>query len=104
MVILLTQYNIRPDKATEFTTFVQSALPILVGAPAIVELQAYRNLTGENQVTALYYFDDLAGYATWRSDAAVSQLFADVWQYTENMRIELLGPSPFLPQPLRPQR
>lgn len=103
MVIQMARYNVRPDKAAEYATWVQANLPTLLGAPGIVELHGYRNITGETQITVLYLFDDLDAFAKWRSDDAVDQIFTDSWQYLENSHMELLGPSPIAPEPLRPQ-
>ena len=104
MVIQLVRYNVRPDKAAEFATWVQAAIPILLSAPGIVEIQGYRNITGTTQVTTLYVFNDLAGFAMFRSNDAVDKVTTEAWQYIENTHTELLGPSTFAPEPLRPQR
>lgn len=103
MVIALVHYDIRPDKAAEFVEWAQAAVPVFLSAPGIVEIQTYRNITGDSQSTSLYVFEDLASYATWRSNEEVEKIHAEVWQYMENVHIELLGPSPFGSEPLRPQ-
>lgn len=103
MVVALLQYNIRPDKAAEYVAYAQANVHGLLSAPGIVEIQTYRNITGRNQITSLYVFDNLADYATWRSNDAVNKIAAETWQYIEDVHIELLGPSPFAAEPLRPQ-
>lgn len=34
----------------------------------------------------------LSVIATWRADEAVSQIFAELWQYADNVHTELLDP------------
>ena len=104
MVIQMIKYNIRPEKAAEYATWAQAAIPILLSAPGIVEIQVYNNVIGTSQVTSMYYFNDLTGFATFRSNDAVDKVGTEAWQYIENVHAELLGPSPFALEPLRPQR
>jgi len=78
-------------------------MPQRLSAPGLIEIQAYRNITGEHQVTAIAVFEDLAGYSAWRSSDTIQKSNAEAWQYIENVHVELLGPSPVVPEPLRPQ-
>src|SRR5262245_41034168 len=90
MVVLLVQYNVRPEKSIEYQTWVNAQVPIAMKAPGIVDLKAYNSIAGEHEVTALDYFEDLAGFATWRANEGVMKIFAELWQYAENVRTELL--------------
>jgi antibiotic biosynthesis monooxygenase (ABM) superfamily enzyme len=92
MVILLVQYNIRPEKAAEYATWVEAKLPVALNTPGIVEIKGYSNITGDHQVTALDVFEDLSGFATWWANEAVVQIFAELRQYADNVHTELLGP------------
>jgi heme-degrading monooxygenase HmoA len=103
VVILMTRYTIRPDKLAEYAAWAQTAIPAVLGAPGIVEFHGYRNLTGSSQVTTWTVFKDLAGFATWRSSEAVDKVATEQLQFVENFHIELLGPSPVMPEPLRPR-
>ena len=92
MVILMVQYNLRPGKTAEYTAWAEAKVPVALSVPGLVEIKGYSNITGDHQVTALDYFEDLAGYATWWTNAAVVQIFAELWQYADNVHTELLGP------------
>jgi antibiotic biosynthesis monooxygenase (ABM) superfamily enzyme len=90
MVILLVQYNVRPEKAAEYAAWAEVKVPVALSVPGLVEIKAYRNITGDHRTTVLDFFEDLAGFATWRANEAVSQIFAELWQYADNVHTELL--------------
>ena len=92
MVILMVQYNIRPGKAAEYTAWAEVKVPVALSVPGLVEIKGYSNITGEHQVTALDFFEDLAGFATWWANEEIVQIFAELRQYAENVHTELLGP------------
>jgi antibiotic biosynthesis monooxygenase (ABM) superfamily enzyme len=91
MVILLVQYNVRPEKAAEYATWVEAKVPVALSVPGLVEIKGYSNITGDHQVTALDVFEDLAGFATWWANEAIIQIFAELRQYADNVHTELLG-------------
>ena len=92
MVVLLLQYTVHPEKAAEYAAWVEAKVPIALSVPGLVEIKAYRNITGDHRTTVLDYFEDLAGFAAWRANEAVNQMFAELWQYADNVHTELLGP------------
>jgi quinol monooxygenase YgiN len=92
MVILMVQYNVRPEKAAEYAAWVEAKVPVVLSVPGLVEIKAYSNITGDHQTTVLDVFEDMAGFAAWRANEAVSQIFAELPQYADNVHTELLGP------------
>jgi heme-degrading monooxygenase HmoA len=90
MVVLLVQYNVRPEKAAEYAEWAAAKVPVAMSAPGLVELKGYRNITGDHRTTVLDVFEDLAGFAAWRANEAIAQIFAELWQYADNIHIELL--------------
>ncbi|RIK33518.1 MAG: hypothetical protein DCC55_34785 [Chloroflexi bacterium] len=90
MVILMVQYNVRPEKAAEYAAWAEAKVPIALSTPGLVELKGYRNITGDHRTTVLDFFEDLAGFATWRANEAIAQIFAELWQYADNVHTELL--------------
>ncbi len=91
MVIYMVPYNVRPEKAAEYAAWAEAQVPVALSTPGLVEIKAYRNITGDHRTTVLDVFEDLAGFATWRANEAVSQIFAELWQYADNVHTELLG-------------
>jgi heme-degrading monooxygenase HmoA len=102
VVIYLQQWNIRPEKATEYPKWSQSALKRLLGVPGVVEFRAYRMVAGEREVSVTYQFKDLAAWASWRAHDDVNAVWEESRAYLDDMRVELWGPSPIVPDPLKP--
>ncbi len=50
-----------------------------------------------------YAFADLAAWATWYDDEGVQQVLDELHTVAVNVNIELWGPSPVVPQPIRPR-
>ena len=59
-------------------------------------------MVGSTQIAVVYVFEDVASFGKWRGDETIDALFAESWQYCENVTSELWGPSPMSPEPLRP--
>jgi antibiotic biosynthesis monooxygenase (ABM) superfamily enzyme len=91
MVIYMVQYTVRPEKAAEYAAWAEAKVPVALSAPGLVEIKAYSNITGDHQTTVLDAFEDLAGFAAWRANEAVDQIFAELRQYADNVHTELLG-------------
>ncbi len=91
MVILMVRYNVRPEKAAEYATWAEAKVPVALSVPGLVEIKAYSNITGDHQTTVLDVFENLAAFAAWRADEAVSQIFAELRQYADNVHTELLS-------------
>ncbi len=102
MVIYTQQWDIRPEKATEYAEWADSAVSRLLSVPGVVEFRAFRPLTGERQVGVTYEFADLDSWAAWRSSDVVCAVWDEARTYMANIRAELWGPSPVVPDPIRP--
>lgn len=87
----MVQYNVRPEKAAEYAAWAAAKVPIAQSVPGLVEIKAYSNITGDYQTTALDIFEDLAGFAAWRANEAVVQIFKELREYADNVHTELLG-------------
>jgi len=91
MVIYMVRYNVRPEKAAAYATWTEAKVPVALSVPGLVEIKAYSNITGDHQTTALDIFEDLAGFAAWRANEAVVQIFTELREYADNVHTELLG-------------
>ncbi len=102
MVLYVSKWNINPDKVEEYGKWAQSAVQRTLAAPGVVEFRAYRGATGSHRVIVTYEFADMASWATWQADEWVQQVFDETFVMGLNVTSELWGPSPVVPQPIRP--
>ena len=101
MVQYVLKWNIRPVK-TDYDDWAKSAIQRTLAVPGVIEFGAFRPMTGSHQAVIYYQFMDVAAWATWREAEAVQQVFDELYEYGSDVEIELCGPSPVVPQPLRP--
>jgi quinol monooxygenase YgiN len=102
MVLSVVKYNIHPDKAEAFQAWVPRTIPQILALTGVVEFRAYRPASGSWQIVTTTEFIDMA--------ACASAISGDVWQQINNelhtlaldITVEIWGPSPVVPQPLRP--
>lgn len=102
MVLHVIKWNIRPDQKEAYTEWAKTAIQRTVGAPGVVEFRAYRPVTGAAQVVVTYEFDDLVAWAKWNSHETVQQVFNEARGFTTDLTVEVWGPSPVVPRPVRP--
>lgn len=101
-VIYMQQWDIRPEKAGEYAEWADSAVSRLLSVPGVEEFRAFRPVAGDRQAGVTYEFTDLVSWAGWRSDETVIARWAESRAYMDHTRVELRGPSPVVPDPIRP--
>jgi len=102
MVLWVMKYDINPAKLDSYAEWAQGAVPTLIGAGGVVELRGYRPVTGSRSVVVTYEFADLAAWQAWYDSEAVQGILESSASMLLNLETELWGPSPVLPQPIRP--
>ena len=102
MVLFVVKWDILPQSLDDYTKWAKSAIPRELSVPGVVEFRAYRPATGSSQVVATYEFKDLESWAVWHSHEDIQQIFDELRAYSTNVSIELWGPSPVVPEPIRP--
>ena len=102
MVLYVGKYDIRPEKAGEYAEWAKSAMGRMFAMPGIVELRAYRPVTGSYQVAVTYEFADMNAWAAWSSNEDMLKLWDEARTYITNVSYELWGPSPIVSEPIRP--
>ena len=102
MVLYVGKYDIRPEKAGEYAEWAKSAMGRMFAVPGIVELRGYRPVTGSYQVAITYEFADMNAWAAWSSNEDIQKLWDEARAYLTNVSYELWGPSPIVPEPIRP--
>ena len=104
MVLQVMKWNIHPDKVEDYLKWTESAIKRTVAAPGVVEFRAYRPATGASQVVITYEFADMATWAAWQSDEDVQKVLDELRTLALNVNIEVWGPSPVVPEPIRPEK
>jgi heme-degrading monooxygenase HmoA len=105
MVLHIMKYDIRPEQAEAYAKWAaESAIRRILEIPGLVEFRGYRPTTGSHQIAATYEFTDMAAWAAWVAHADYQNLMAEFRPFVTNVTSELWGPSPIVPEPLRPRK
>ena len=82
----------------------ESAIPRILKIPGLVEFRGYRPVTGSHQIAATYEFTDMDSWAAWVNHPDYQKLMDEVRPFISNLSTEVWGPSPMVPEPLRPKK
>ncbi len=101
MVSYIAKWNILPDKAEAYKEWAPSVINRLMEVPGVLEFRAYRPATGSHQVVLMYEFADMSAWASWQSNEDIQATFDELRTYAGDIEVELWGPSPIIPEPVR---
>ena len=105
MVLHIMKYDFLPDKAEAYAKWASdSAIPLIMKIPGLVEFRGYRPASGSHQIATTYEFKDMAAWAAWMESSDYAKLTAEFRPFVSNVSSELWGPSPVVPEPLRPKK
>ncbi|NQU32031.1 MAG: antibiotic biosynthesis monooxygenase [Bacteroidetes bacterium] len=96
------KWDIHPDKVEAYAKWAKTAINRILSVPGVVEFRAYRPVTGASQIVTTNEFADMAAWAAWQSDKDVQKVMDEFRTLTLNVNIEIWGPSPVVPVPIRP--
>lgn len=99
MVLYCLKWNVHPDKEAGYGEWAQGAIQRTLAAGGVTEFRGYRSASGDSQVVVTYEFADMAGWAAWYGRDDVQQVITELRTLTNNVTLELWGPSPIVPQP-----
>ena len=102
MVLYVMKWNIHPDKVDEYLSWTKSAIPRTMSIPGVVEFRAYRPASGNSQAVVTYEFKDMAAWAAWQEHEDNQALLSELHTVATDVELELWGPSPVVPEPIRP--
>jgi heme-degrading monooxygenase HmoA len=102
MVIQVNKWDIHPDKVEAYTAWAKTAVPKLLAVSGLIEFRAYRPVTGTSQIVTTYEFADFSAWAAWYAHEEIQKLTDERRTFTVNEVSELWGPSPIVPEPIRP--
>ncbi len=104
MVLCVMKWDILPDKVEAYRKWTESAIRRTLAAPGVVEFRGYRPATGASQVVVTWEFADMAAWAAWQAHEDMQKVTDELRTLTANLSTELWGPSPVVPQPIRPRK
>jgi quinol monooxygenase YgiN len=102
MVLYIMKWDIHPDKVEAYLKWTQGAIQRALAVPGVVEFRAYRPASGAGQVAVTYEFADMAAWAAWQGSDEVQAVNNELHTLAVNVTFEVWGPSPVVPEPIRP--
>ena len=101
MVLYVCKWNILPGKAEAYGEWALTATKKQFAVPGIKEFRAYRSVTGSHQAVATYEFADFSAWAMWMENETIQKVNQELRDYVTHIQVDLLGPSPIVPDPVR---
>ena len=104
MIEVSYYYDLLPGVDMQaWVEFAKKAVSSVLKAPGLVEFRSYRNMLGSPIMKATTVWQTLADYAKYIESAEWQALMAELRdKWATNFRVEIWGPSPVVPEPLRP--
>ena len=87
-----------------YLEYAKGAFATMLKAPGLVEIRVYRSLLGSPQVRLTLLWQTLADWAKFAENPERQMLDSGLLKFANNIGIELWGPSPAVPEPLRPSK
>jgi hypothetical protein len=78
------------------------AFATMLKAPGLVEIRVYRSLLGSPQVRLTLVWETLAHWAKFAESRERQMLDSELFKFATDIGLEIWGPSPDVPEPLRP--
>ena len=85
-----------------FAEFAKNAIATYLKAPGLIEYRSNRNLLGSPQVRSTTVWQSLSDWAKFRGTKEWAEVNAKFRTFVTNYHVEIWGPSPLVPKPLRP--
>jgi len=103
MVIYVMKWDLLPNAEKEgYTTWSPTAIGRLLKVPGVQEFRAYRTVASDRQIVCTYEFKSMSDFSAWQESADVQAVRTELYQYANHVTCELWGPSPVVPEPIRP--
>jgi hypothetical protein len=81
----------------------RKAIGAMLQQPGLVEFRANRNVLGSPQIRTTSVFQTLADWGKF-VESTWPPLELEMHRFATNIRVEIWGPSPVVPEPLRPAK
>lgn len=84
-----------------YTSLTRRATAVMMAANGFIEFRAHRNLTGSPQVRRTSVWESLSHWAALAQTPEFQNITAEFRMYVTNLDVQLWGPSPLAPEPIR---
>ena len=85
-----------------YQEWAKKAIGLVLKSPGLVEFRANRNVLGSPQMRTASVWQTLVDWANFSESSGYKEIETEMRTFVTNLRIELWGPSPVVPEPLRP--
>ena len=103
MIEVVMTWDILPGTDEQaYAAYAKKVIGAALRQPGFVEFRANRSLMGSPQSRATYVWQTLADWAIFAATADYQALDAESRRFVTNTHVELWGPSPIVPEPIRP--
>jgi heme-degrading monooxygenase HmoA len=104
MVEVVTTYDLSLAMNSEdYANKAKSWIDSIMEAEGLIEFRANRSLT-TNKVRTVTLWNSGADWMTFAESPAWAKILGELTEFTPNICTETWGPSPIIPEPLRPRR
>ena len=105
MIEVNMTYDLLPTiNQKEYGEWAIKTVNTVMKAPGFVEFRANRNVLGSPQVRTISVWQSLADWASYSDSDEWRQLESEFRAFITNLHIEIWGPSPVMPETVRPGR
>ncbi len=103
MVEVTFTYDFRSDlNLEEYTKIARKATAMMLTAEGFIEFHANRNYLGSPHVRRTSVWKSLAHWASFAQQPEFQKLTAEFRQHVTHLDVQLWGPSPISPEPIKP--
>ncbi len=103
MIEVAFTYDFLPNiDENAYAKLARRATAMMLKADGFVEFRAHRNMTGSPHVRRTSAWESLADWAKLTQNPEFQEITAEFRTYVTNLDVQIWGPSPFVPEPIRP--
>ena len=97
-------YDLRPEIDMQaYQEWAKKAIGMVLKSPGIIEFRAHRNVLGTPYVRSTSVWKKLADWSNFFESDSWKKLETELRsKFAHNVQVEIWGPSPIVPEPLRP--
>ena len=85
-----------------YSRLARKATIMMLNAEGFIELRANRNLLGSPHVRRSSIWESMEHYSRLAEDPEFQKITHEFRKYVTHMEVILWGPSPYVPEPIRP--